>query len=131
MDHGGGVHCVAVSFGWQKPNGLSGDDGVLVQAMAESADHPQDVNLSGSAEYDFKLDLAFDFEAARLFGIGGTGLVENLSGGRGRRQRLVPCAGGRRSSRHRVSETTGGADGLAVCPIDGPRGDAGVAETAR
>ena len=84
MDRRGGIHCVAVPFGRQKANGLGGDHGVLIQAMTESVDYAQDMDLSGGAEHYFELDLTFDFESARLFGIGGARLGENLSAG-GRR----------------------------------------------
>ena len=84
MDRCGGIYRVTVPFGRKKTNGLGGDHGVLVQAMAESADYAQDVNFSGGAEQDFELNLAFDFETARLFGIGGARLGEDLSGGGGR-----------------------------------------------
>ena len=84
MDCRGGIDRVAVPFGRQKANGFCGDHGVLIQSMAESADHAQDMDLSGGSEHYLELDLAFDFEPARLFCIGGARLGEDLSsGGRG------------------------------------------------
>ena len=131
MDHRGGVHRVAVSLGWQKADGFGGEHGVLVQSMTESADYPQDMNLSGGPEHDLQLDLTFNFEPARLFGVSGSGLGENLSRA-GRRRRLGPCAGGGRSCRYRVSET--GTPNLSTrarpCGGDGSIAKAGIGDGA-
>src|SRR5260370_41432794 len=103
MDRGGGIHRVTILFGGQKANGLGGDPGVLIESMTESADNPQDMNLSRGSEDDFQLDLAFDFEPAGFFGIGGARLGEDLGSG-GRRRTRGACRDGGGSCGYGVSK---------------------------
>src|SRR5438067_620972 len=66
MDCGGGVHGPPVPLGWKVANRTGGLSGILIQAVPQSTDYPQDVNFSGGAEQNFQLHLAFDLKAARL-----------------------------------------------------------------
>src|SRR5260370_5870841 len=127
MDHRGGVHRVAVPFGRQETDCLGGDHGVLIEAMAESVHHANDMDLSGGAEDNLELYFAFDFELASFFGVGWPRFLQNL--GRDSRSReLGACAGRRGGCRYRIAKAA--AANLAAS-AGGRGGHAALTKTSR
>jgi hypothetical protein len=54
--------------------------GIFVQAVAEPADQPFNLNFSGGSEQGLDQHFSFNREAASLLGVRGARLVENLGG---------------------------------------------------
>lgn len=64
MNGGRRIYWLAVSFCGQKTDGSSGLRCILVQAVTESSDYPENIDLARGPKQNFQLDLAFDPQPA-------------------------------------------------------------------
>ena len=62
----------------QKGNRLRRPSGVFVEAVSQSSNYSQNIDLTGGAEQDFELHLAFDPKPPRLLRVGRPGFLDNL-----------------------------------------------------
>src|SRR5947209_1989882 len=77
-DSGDSVDGQAVLRRWTKPDPPGGLHRILVQSVPQTADDPQNAEISRRGKLDFEHDIAFDVRAPRFLGVRRTGLVQNF-----------------------------------------------------